>query len=205
LETNRTEQKFGILIALNKILHISRETQIVHYVNQLIPVLLNQLKTNNSDLVEKGAECLGNLAQAGGSITTEVNDKSLNTAISWLLDDTNPKSTDIKKYSALLILREFCSKQEVITYNKLFGQEKNYALIFAAFKDNREKVRNTAADVIKECIHQIAERQKNKGGSVTHTQLIFQQIEDAFKGGDPNFLQSALTVLGALISQKATS
>ena len=26
LETNRTEQKFGILIALNKILHISRET-----------------------------------------------------------------------------------------------------------------------------------------------------------------------------------
>ena len=86
-------------------------------------MLLDQLKTNNLELVEKGAECLGNLAEAGGSITTEVNDKSLNTAINWLIEDTNPRSTDIKKYSALLILKEFCSKQEVITYNKLFGVE----------------------------------------------------------------------------------
>ena len=41
LESPRKDEKFGIFIALNKILHISRETQIVHYVNQLIPVLLN--------------------------------------------------------------------------------------------------------------------------------------------------------------------
>ena len=44
-------------------------------------MLLNQLRTNNKELVEKGAECLGNLAEAGGSITAEVIDKSLNIAI----------------------------------------------------------------------------------------------------------------------------
>ena len=33
LESPRKDEKFGIFIALNKILHISRETQIVHYVN----------------------------------------------------------------------------------------------------------------------------------------------------------------------------
>ena len=84
--------------------------------NQLIPVLLNQLRINNRELVEKGAECLGNLAEAGGQVTAEVIDKSLNMAITWLHEDTNPRSTDIKKYSAVLILREFCSKQSVITF-----------------------------------------------------------------------------------------
>ena len=130
LDASKNEQKFGIFLALNKILHISRETQIVHYVNQLIPVLLNQLRINNRELVEKGAECLGNLAEAGGQVTAEVIDKSLNMAITWLHEDTNPRSTDIKKYSAVLILREFCSKQSVITFNKLFGPEQFYTAVF---------------------------------------------------------------------------
>jgi hypothetical protein len=65
-------------------LGISRETQIVHYVNKLIPVLLGQLNINNPEFVEKCAECLGNLAEAGGSITADVIDKSLNQAIAWL-------------------------------------------------------------------------------------------------------------------------
>ena len=86
-------------------------------------MLLDQLKTNNPELVEKGAECLGNLAEAGGSITAEVIDTTLSRAIEWLKEDTNPRSDDIKKYSAVLILREFCCKQKVITFNLLFGQE----------------------------------------------------------------------------------
>lgn len=97
-------------------------------------MLLKQLTINNRELVEKGAECLGILAEAGGSITAEVIDKSLEKAISWLREDTNPRSTDIKKYSAVLILREFSCKQAVLTFNKLFGQDHAYTLVFQAFK-----------------------------------------------------------------------
>lgn len=163
LESQKKEEKFGILVALNRILNISRETQIVHYVNKLIPVMLNQLLTNNMELVEKGAECLGNLAEAGGSITAEVIDTSLNRAIMWLESEMNPKSTDIKKYSAVLVLREFCKKLPVITFNKLFGPEKRYNLVFQAFKDTRVHVRATAAEVINECIKQINERTLKRG------------------------------------------
>jgi hypothetical protein len=79
------------------------------------------LTTNNPEFVEKGAECLGNLAEAGGSITADVIDKSLNQAVFWLREDQNPKSSDIKKYSAVLILKEYSKKLPVITFNKLFG------------------------------------------------------------------------------------
>lgn len=92
MEQKKSEEKHGILLALNKILGISRETQIVHYVNKLIPVLVELLKTNNIELVEKGAECLGNLAEAGGSITAEVINDSLKSALFWLASDTNPRS-----------------------------------------------------------------------------------------------------------------
>lgn len=134
LESSKKEEKFGIFLALNKILGISRETQIVHYVNKLIPVMLNQLTTNNPEFVEKGAECLGNLAEAGGSITADVIDKSLNTAVYWLSQDPNPRSSDIKKYSAVLILKEYSKKLAVVTFNKLFGPENNYTHVFQAFR-----------------------------------------------------------------------
>jgi hypothetical protein len=78
------------------------------------------MKINNQDLVEKAAECLGNLAKAGGSITAETVEKTLDQAINWLESDRNNKSNDIKKYSAVLVLREFCKKLPIVTFNKFF-------------------------------------------------------------------------------------
>jgi hypothetical protein len=42
-----------------------------------MPMMFKQMKINNPDLVEKAAECLGNLAKAGGSITAETVEKTL--------------------------------------------------------------------------------------------------------------------------------
>lgn len=88
------------------------------------------MKINNNELVEKAAECLGNLAKAGGSITAEVVEKNLEQVINWLDADRNPKSTDIKKYSAVLLLKEFCKKLPIMTFNKLFDTKDSYKNIF---------------------------------------------------------------------------
>ena len=69
LQSQKKEDKLGCFTALNKILKLSRETSIIHYVNKILPVMRQQMVTNNTDLVEKGAECLGNLAEMGGAIT----------------------------------------------------------------------------------------------------------------------------------------
>lgn len=39
---------------------------------------------NNNEIVEKAAECLGNLAKAGGSMTADLVDKKIDYAIVWL-------------------------------------------------------------------------------------------------------------------------
>mgnify|MGYP006094867295 CR=1 FL=1 len=119
--------------------------------------------TNNTDLVEKGAECLGNLAETGGPITAQANDDTLQLAIKWLSDDPNPKSSKIEKYSAVLVLREYAKKLPIITFNKLFDG-KAYELVFIACKDHRENVRITAAECMNYCIRQITDgdRQRNK-------------------------------------------
>lgn len=143
---------------MNKILLVGRETRIVHYVNKFIPAMLKQLTINNPELVEKAAECLGNLAKAGGSVTAENVEKALDEAIKWLSKEKKQSGTDIKRYSGVLLLREFCKKLPIITFNKLFDND-SYKCIFAAFKDPRVTVRDTAAECINICLSLISERE----------------------------------------------
>ena len=77
LSSNEKETKLGCFIALNKILTVGKETSIVHYVNKIMPMTFKQMKNNSPEIVEKAAECLGNLAKAGGSITAEIAEKNL--------------------------------------------------------------------------------------------------------------------------------
>jgi hypothetical protein len=122
-----------------------------------MPFVRMQLENSNTNmkLVEKGAECLGNLAQSGGNITAKNIEETLNKAIEWLEIKNN---TDMKKYAAVLILQEFSKKLPVITFNKLFGVGKLYMKVFVTFSDTREHVRMTAAEVINSCIKHISDR-----------------------------------------------
>ena len=90
------------------------------HVNKIIPIVRQQLdsRENSMKLVEKGAECLGNLAESGGNITAKNIDETLQKAMEWL---NIKNTTDMKKYAGVLILREFCKKRPVDTFNKLFG------------------------------------------------------------------------------------
>lgn len=55
------------------------------YVNKLIPDVRQQLETNNNiEIVEKGAECLGNLARSGGNMTAKNIEDTLERSIELL-------------------------------------------------------------------------------------------------------------------------
>jgi hypothetical protein len=149
-------------------------------------------------------------------------EETLDRSIELLRQNNRPNNSDIKKYAAVLILRDLSKKLPVITFNKLFSPTKPYMAVFEACKDNRENVRDAAAQVINACIAHISERQKRKGnprenlakreedpkGQVkqTETMMIFTEVEKAFgRDDDQNYQHSALTILGELISQDGTS
>ena len=127
-------------------------------------------------MVERAADCLGILAEAGGKITAEDIDQVLETFIRILQDDQDPKSNNIKKYSAVLVMREFCKKLSIITFNKLFDNKNNYKLIFQALKDHRPFVRNTAADCINECIRMINARDHHNDQRRGNLNLIYDEV-----------------------------
>jgi len=86
LQGQRKEEKYGIFSALNEILKISHETQIVSHVNKIIPDVRAQLDSNNNtvEFVQKCAVCLGNLAKSGGNVTAKNIEETLQKAIDWL-------------------------------------------------------------------------------------------------------------------------
>lgn len=129
LLSKNIEEKFGALMAINKIARIGRETKIIHNVKNIIENVMEQLQINNKELVEKAADCLGILAEAGGKTMAETFEKVLEVVIQHLNHDK-----DIKKYSAVLVTKQFCKKLPIITFNKLFDRAQNFKLIFSALK-----------------------------------------------------------------------
>lgn len=164
LQSSNLDAKFGAILAINKVVRIGRETRIVHNVKKIMQSVLEQLHLSNKELVEKAAQCLGILAEAGGKNTAEAIDQGPTTAIQFLKEDRDPKSNNMKKYSAVLVLREFCKKHSIVTFNRIFDQngrdrrEGNVELIFDTLKDHRLYVRQTAAECINACISLINKR-----------------------------------------------
>ena len=82
--------------------------------------------------MEKAAECLGILAEAGGKNTADAVD-SIPQRVIDILSDRDPKSNS-RKYGAVLVLKEFCKKLPIITFNKLFDRNKNFTYLFGALQ-----------------------------------------------------------------------
>ena len=82
--------------------------------------------------MEKAAECLGILAEAGGKNTADAVD-SIPQRVIDILSDRDLKSNS-RKYGAVLVLKEFCKKLPIITFNKLFDRNKNFTYLFGALQ-----------------------------------------------------------------------
>jgi predicted nucleic acid-binding protein len=76
-----------------------------------------------------------------------------------------------------LVIKEFCKKLQIITFNKLFDKQENYKLIFLALKDQRLHVRTTAADCINECIRMISFRDYHDDQKNKYLDLIYKEVE----------------------------
>jgi hypothetical protein len=83
---------------------------------------------------------------------------TLERSIELLKQNNRPNNADMRKYAAVLILKNLGKKLPVVTFNKLFSPTKPYMSVFEACKDNRENVRDAAAQVINACIAHISER-----------------------------------------------
>ena len=81
------------------------------------------------------AQCLGILAEAGGKNIAETIDSVPQMVLQYLKEDKDPKgSKDLHRYAAVLVLKEFCKKLSIVTFNKLFDTSNKIGLIFDAMK-----------------------------------------------------------------------
>lgn len=207
LKSNSVDHKMGAMLAINRIVKIGRETRIVHNVKKIMKDVLAQLTSSNKDLVEMAAQCLGILAEAGGKNIAETIDAVPHEVIRYLTEDRDPRGgKDLRRYAAVLVLKEFCKKLSIVTFNKLFDTSKNISLIFEAMKDQRPHVRTTAADCINECISLINRREYNNELKKKYTSIIYAEVRKALdQEQDVNYLQSALSIIGELIQIKSGS
>lgn len=52
-----------------------------------MPPVFKQMSFNDDEVLRKGAECLGNLATAGGATVADSIEKRFNDCLDWLADE----------------------------------------------------------------------------------------------------------------------
>jgi hypothetical protein len=198
--------KIGAMLAVNRIVKIGRETRIVHNIKMIIDDVLKQLSMCNRELVEMAAECLGTLAEAGGKNISEHIDQVPSMVIAFLREDKDPKSKEMKRYAAVLVIKEFCRKLSIVSFSKLFDTFTNIRYIFEALRDQREHVRETAAVCINECISLVNRREYNHQMKSDLAAYVYSEVHKGLnQESDLHYLQGVLSILCELVQMKAVS
>ena len=119
---------------------------------RIMPFVFKQLNFGENDLHVEASQCVGALANIGGSNVTHLVQSHVDDAIRWLIDND-----DKKKLQAVLVLRELCKAAPIIAFNKLI--EKYYKNILYAAGDNKAPIREAAADCLAVFLSLLAHRE----------------------------------------------
>ena len=115
LEPTKSSEKheiLGVFQAINRIVKAIGETKTLPFVQRYLPLIFQQLSSNDIEIITKAAQCIGSLAKLGGTHNTEVVEYHVNASINWLHpggeDLFGGKNSDHRRFAALLTLKEFC-------------------------------------------------------------------------------------------------
>ena len=101
--------------------------------------------------MQAAAIALGKLCQPGGTLTSELVDAEVKTALEWLQSER----IEERRYSAVLELRELARKAPTLMYGYV---GLIFDLIWVGLRDTRHLIRATSAETVSACFRIIRER-----------------------------------------------
>jgi FKBP12-rapamycin complex-associated protein len=133
------------------------------------------------------AKALGRLAKPGGTLTAELVEAEVKSALEWL----QLERTENRRFAAVLILRELARNSPTLMYQWI---AQIFEVIWAALRDPKVLIRESAAEAISACFEIISPRDSQ----MRH--LWFGRVyEEIFKGFALNTNEA---IHGSLLTMK---
>ena len=97
------------------------------FVNKFISVVFQQFSQNNDEkILRLTSEVYGKLLKLGGTKIAQIMETNVRETLKWLKHDS---AKELKKFAAILALKELLVEAPYITFNLLFNSEGVYFLL----------------------------------------------------------------------------
>jgi len=207
LEPTRSTEKhelLGVFQAINRVVKAIGETKTLPFVQRYLPLVFQQLSSNDLEIITKAAKCVGSLTKLGGPHNTEVVETHVKASISWLRSGEGAelfggKGAENRRFAALLVLKEFCMYAPVVTFTYITASKVDCLKdIQNAIKDPKPQVRDAAIDLLQSFLKLIENREES-----TRKELylqIYNKARSDFNSADPSALHASFLIVDALLA-----
>lgn len=142
--------------------------------------------------MQAAAMALGKLCRPGGTLTSELVEAEVKTALEWLQSER----IEERRYSAVLELRELARNAPTLMYNYV---GLIFDLIWVGLRDQRQLIRTTAAETVSACFRIIRERDQEL--KQTWMNKMYTEMNQGLKVNTVESIHGSLLVLKELLEQ----
>lgn len=143
-------EKIGGILALDRLIDFDG-VDVTLKTTRFAGYLRSALRSNDNTVLLYAARSLGRLAKPGGSLTAELVESEIQSALEWLQSERQEN----RRFAAVLIIRELAKGSPTLLYGFV---PQVFELIWVALRDPKVLIRETSADAISECFEIIAQR-----------------------------------------------
>ncbi|KAI9833190.1 MAG: hypothetical protein M1819_003813 [Sarea resinae] len=164
VHSNDTNERIGGILALDKLIDFEGDDA-AQKTTRYASYLRSVMRSNDTAAMVYAAHALGRLAVPGGSLTAELVESEVKSALEWLQSDRQEN----RRFAAVLTLRELAKNSPTLLYAFV---EQIFEVIWVALRDPKVLIRESAAEAISACFEIIAHRDAQR------RQVSFSRIYD---------------------------
>ena len=181
---------------------ITENSQIINFLNRILPILINALTQKILDLttIESINNTLGKLIKIGGIYTRKIVEINLDSILNKFMNENKSFKYENTKFAYIQFLCVIIQSAPLVAFGKLIQPNtfNIFLKILDNFKDPKIEIRITIGELVGQFIHMLANRDKNMKNNYIAVlyNYVFTQYEKHLK--DNNDSPSNLNILSGL-------
>ena len=147
---NDSNERIGGILALDRLIDFDGDDA-GQKISRFASYLRSVMRGNDNAAMMLAARSLGRLAVPGGSLTAELVESEVKSALEWLQSDRQ----ESRRFAAVLTLRELARNAPTLLYSFV---SQIFEVIWVALRDPKVLIRESAAEAVSVCFEIIAAR-----------------------------------------------
>lgn len=184
-------ERLGGIYALDALIDFDGTDAVAKY-TRFTQNLKTVLRGKDIGPMKAAAVALGRLCRPGGTLTSELVDAEVKTALEWLQSER----IEERRYSAVLELRELARAAPTLMYGYV---GLIFDLIWVGLRDTRHLIRTTSAETVSACFRIIRERDPEL--KKTWMNKMYAEMNQGLRVNTIESIHGSLLVLKELLEQ----